>query len=161
MLSGEPSRPTTTWAVMGASLRGADASGVQRPARPARAGRADRVGQGPNGPFWVFPGGAGVRVPPSRSDGGQGIQHTGTGRGTHRRRGLPGTIVMGDRGLGGVGALMLGSVGRGVAAHTGVPVLVVRGDGDRPETGMVTAAVHGASDLSRCPSRRPRPARPR
>lgn len=42
---------------------------------------------------------------------------------------------------------MLGSVGLGVAARAEVPVIVVRGEADRPETGSVTAAVHGPEDL--------------
>ncbi|MFE3389956.1 universal stress protein [Streptomyces anulatus] len=58
-----------------------------------------------------------------------------------------GTIVVGSRGLGGFGALMLGSVGLGLVARTEAPVIVVRGELDRATTGVVTAAVQGDSDL--------------
>ncbi|MEU2998369.1 universal stress protein [Streptomyces sp. NPDC006863] len=58
-----------------------------------------------------------------------------------------GTITVGSRGLGGFDALMLGSVGLRLAARTEVPVIVVRGEPERPATGVVTAAVRGASDL--------------
>ncbi|MFF8381623.1 universal stress protein [Streptomyces sp. NPDC015661] len=67
--------------------------------------------------------------------------------GLQEAAGDSGTIVVGTRGLGGFSALLLGSVGLGVAARAGVPVIVVRGEGERPETGSVTAAVHDNADL--------------
>ncbi|MET9550337.1 universal stress protein [Streptomyces sp. NPDC006627] len=56
------------------------------------------------------------------------------------------TIVIGNRGLGGFGTLMLGSVGLEVAARSRLPVVVVRGEPDAPDTGVVTAAVRGTAD---------------
>ncbi|MEU4262730.1 universal stress protein [Streptomyces sp. NPDC025273] len=55
------------------------------------------------------------------------------------------SIVVGNRGRGGFGALMLGSVGLGVAGGT-VPVVVVRGETEWSKTARVTAAVRGATD---------------
>ncbi|GAB1516693.1 universal stress protein [Actinophytocola sp. KF-1] len=53
-------------------------------------------------------------------------------------------VVLGSRGLGGFGAMLLGSVSVAVAAHGHCPVAVVRTADDRPETGSVLVGVDGS-----------------
>ncbi|MGW5686150.1 universal stress protein [Nonomuraea sp. NPDC003754] len=53
------------------------------------------------------------------------------------------SIVLGSRGLGGFGALLLGSVGLAVAGHADVPVVIVR-EPERPEHGEVVVGIDGS-----------------
>ncbi|WP_051794896.1 universal stress protein [Streptomyces sp. NRRL S-87] len=65
----------------------------------------------------------------------------------HAAGGPYGTVVVGSRGLGGFNSLMLGSIGLKTAAGARTPVVVVRGNGDGAETGVVLAAVRDEHDL--------------
>ncbi|MCP9989041.1 MULTISPECIES: universal stress protein [Streptomyces] len=60
--------------------------------------------------------------------------------------GAEGTVVVGHRGLGGFGELLLGSVGLRLASRAGVPLVVVRGERDHAATGVVAACVRDRRD---------------
>ncbi|MEW2582940.1 universal stress protein [Streptomyces virginiae] len=66
----------------------------------------------------------------------------------HRAAGRHGTIVVGNRGLGGFNSMMLGSVGLNTAAAAMTPVVVVRDIDAGEERGTVLVAVRDEKDLT-------------
>ncbi|MCY0949927.1 universal stress protein [Streptomyces sp. H27-S2] len=65
----------------------------------------------------------------------------------HRAAGIHGTVVIGNRGLGGFTSLMLGSVALKAAAGATTPLAVVRGTHRDVEMGSVLAGVRDEHDL--------------
>ncbi|MEJ7843330.1 MAG: universal stress protein, partial [Rubrobacter sp.] len=61
----------------------------------------------------------------------------------------PGLLVMGSRGLGPVGRLLVGSVSEGVVHHARVPVLVVRGGEEAWPPGRVIVGDDGSEGARR------------